>query len=68
MGSIAKMENKSSKELREMLVVLRRDLVKNVFDSKTGGNVDGTRRSIIRKEIARVLTLLSLRKIRGEDV
>ncbi|MFV9838514.1 MAG: 50S ribosomal protein L29 [Aaplasma endosymbiont of Hyalomma asiaticum] len=68
MSSIAKMENKSSKELREMLVVLRRDLVKNIFDSKTGGTVDSARRSIIRKDIARVLTLLSLRKIRGEDV
>lgn len=68
MSSVAKIDSKSSKELREKLATLRRDLVENVFESKSGGAVNNARRGTIRKEIARVLTVLSMRKIRGEDV
>lgn len=69
MGSITEMESKSSKELREKLASLRRSLVESVFESKSGGeSVNSARKGMIKKEIARVLTVLSLRKIRGEDV
>ncbi|QJC27356.1 50S ribosomal protein L29 [Anaplasma platys] len=68
MGSIAEIESKSSKELREKLTALRRSLVESVFESRSGETVNHARKSVIKKEIARVLTVLSLRKIRGEDV
>ena len=68
MGSIAEIESKSSKELREKLATLRRSLVESVFESRSGETVNSARKGMIKKEIARVLTVLSLRKIRGEDV
>ncbi|MCU7611920.1 50S ribosomal protein L29 [Anaplasma capra] len=68
MGSSADMEGKSSKELREKLASLRRDLVAQVFESKGGGSTNSARRGVTKKEIARVLTVLSLRRIRGGDV
>ncbi|ABD43571.1 50S ribosomal protein L29 [Anaplasma phagocytophilum] len=68
MSTVAEMEKKSSKELSERLAALRRDLIEHIFESKSGGVVNAARRSVIKKEIARVLTVLSLRKIRGENV
>ncbi|MGN7661846.1 MAG: 50S ribosomal protein L29 [Anaplasma sp.] len=68
MGASSGMEGKSSKELRKELESLRRDLVAHVFESRSGGSVNSARRGTIKKEIARLLTVLSWRRIRGDDV
>ncbi|AAV86814.1 50S ribosomal protein L29 [Anaplasma marginale] len=68
MGSSVDMKGQSSKELREKLASLRRDLVAQVFESKEGSSTSSVRRSAIKKEIARVLTTLSWRRVRGDDV
>ncbi|ACZ49065.1 50S ribosomal protein L29 [Anaplasma centrale str. Israel] len=68
MGSSVNAEEKSSKELREQLVSLRRSLVAQAFEGKGGSSAGGMKRSAIKKEIARVLTALSWKRVRGGDV
>ncbi|MEH0831071.1 50S ribosomal protein L29 [Anaplasma bovis] len=68
MGSIADITEKSSEELKEMLLSLRMDLVRCVFEDKSTGRLNPSYRKMIKKKIARILTVLSLRKIRGGDV
>ncbi|MDM8335011.1 50S ribosomal protein L29 [Wolbachia pipientis] len=60
---IADIRLKSSQELREILVNLRKEFVNLVFQKRLGQCNNISRFALIRKSIARVLTVLSERKI-----
>ena len=62
---IADIESRSSQELRETLVILRKEFVNLVFQKKLGQCNNISRFSLIRKSIARILTTLNKRR-RGE--
>lgn len=59
---IADIRSKSSQELHEILVNLRKEFVNLVFQKKLGRCNNISRFSLIRKSIARILTTLNKRK------
>ncbi|MFP3036270.1 MAG: 50S ribosomal protein L29 [Wolbachia sp.] len=64
---IADIRSKSSQELHEILVNLRKEFVNLVFQKKLGQCSNISRFSLIRKSIARVLTILKERRIEEEN-
>ncbi|WP_088414059.1 50S ribosomal protein L29 [Wolbachia endosymbiont of Wuchereria bancrofti] len=60
---IADIRSKSSKELHEILVNLRKEFVNLIFQKKLGQRNNISRFSLIRKSIARILTVLNERRI-----
>ncbi|NSX83488.1 50S ribosomal protein L29 [Wolbachia endosymbiont of Atemnus politus] len=61
--NIADVRSKSSQELYEILVNFRKQFVNLVFQKKLGQCSDISRFGLIRKSIARILTVLSERRI-----
>ncbi|WP_265033798.1 MULTISPECIES: 50S ribosomal protein L29 [unclassified Wolbachia] len=59
---IADIESRSSQELHEILVNLRKEFVNLVFQKKLGQCNNISRFSLIRKSIARILTILNKRR------
>ncbi|MDE5057868.1 50S ribosomal protein L29 [Wolbachia endosymbiont of Drosophila bocki] len=59
---IADIESRSSQELHEILVNLRKEFVNLVFQKKLGQCNNISRFSLIRKSIARILTALNKRR------
>ncbi|TVS85731.1 50S ribosomal protein L29 [Wolbachia pipientis] len=59
---IADIELRSSQELHEILVSLRKEFVNLVFQKKLGQCNNISRFSLIRKSIARILTTLNKRR------
>ncbi|MDR2046104.1 MAG: 50S ribosomal protein L29 [Rickettsiales bacterium] len=59
---IADIESRSSQELHETLVNLRKEFVNLVFQKKLGQCNNILRFSLIRKSIARILTTLNKRR------
>lgn len=64
---IADIRSKSSQELHELLVNLRKEFVNLVFQKKLGQCSNILRFGLIRKSIARVLTILNERRIEEEN-
>ncbi|MGL9717532.1 MAG: 50S ribosomal protein L29 [Wolbachia sp.] len=64
---IADIRSKSSQELHEILVKLRKESVDLVFQKKLGQCSNISRFGLIRKSIARVLTILNERRIEEEN-
>ncbi|MEY2393243.1 50S ribosomal protein L29 [Wolbachia endosymbiont of Tettigetta isshikii] len=64
---IADIRSKSLQELHEILVNLRKEFVNLVFQKKLGQCSNISRFSLIRKSIARVLTILNERRIEEEN-
>ncbi|CCF78514.1 50S ribosomal protein L29 [Wolbachia endosymbiont of Onchocerca ochengi] len=60
---IIEIRSKSSQELYEVLINLRKEFVNLVFQKKLGQCSNVTRFSLIRKNIARILTVLNERTI-----
>lgn len=60
--NITDVRSKSSKELYEMLVTLRKEFVSLSFQKKMGQCDNFSRFSLIRKSIAYILTTLNERK------
>ncbi|MCA4773797.1 50S ribosomal protein L29 [Wolbachia endosymbiont of Mansonella perstans] len=63
---ITDIRSKSSQELHEILVNLRKEFVNLVFQKKLGQCSNISRFGLIRKSIARILTILNERRI-GEE-
>jgi large subunit ribosomal protein L29 len=59
---IAEVRSKSLQELYEVLVKLRKEFVNLSFQKKLGQFNNASRFSMIRKSIARILTVLNERK------
>ncbi|MGL9681807.1 MAG: 50S ribosomal protein L29 [Wolbachia sp.] len=59
--------SKSSQELYEILVNLRKEFVNLVFQKKLGQCSNISRFGLIRKSIARILTILTERRIEEEN-
>lgn len=59
---IADIKSRSSQELHETLVNLRKEFVNLVFQKKLGQCDNISRFSLIRKSIARILTTLNKRR------
>ncbi|WP_349967933.1 50S ribosomal protein L29 [Wolbachia endosymbiont of Armadillidium arcangelii] len=59
---ILEVESKSSQELHEILVNLRKEFANLVFQKKLGQCNNVSRFSLIRKSIARILTVLNIRR------
>ncbi|KLT23234.1 ribosomal protein L29 [Wolbachia endosymbiont of Armadillidium vulgare str. wVulC] len=59
---ILEVESKSSQELHEILVNLRKEFTNLVFQKKLGQCNNVSRFSLIRKSIARILTVLNIRR------
>ncbi|WP_265023966.1 50S ribosomal protein L29 [Wolbachia endosymbiont (group A) of Epagoge grotiana] len=59
---IADIESRSSQELYEILVNLRKEFVNLVFQKKLGQCNNISRFRLIRKSIARILTTLNKRR------
>ncbi|WP_374698954.1 50S ribosomal protein L29 [Wolbachia endosymbiont (group B) of Limnophora tigrina] len=59
---IADIKSRSSQELHEILVNLRKEFVNLVFQKKLGQCNNISRFSLIRKSIARILTTLNKRR------
>lgn len=64
---IVEIESKSSKELHEILLSLRKEFVNLAFQKKLGQCNNFSRFSLIRKSIARSLTVLNRRKREGKN-
>lgn len=64
---IADIESRSSQELHEILVNLRKEFVNLAFQKKLGQCNNFSRFSLIRKSIARSLTVLNRRKREGKN-
>ncbi|MDF0607718.1 50S ribosomal protein L29 [Wolbachia endosymbiont of Onchocerca gibsoni] len=64
---IIEIRSKSSQELYEVLINLRKEFVNLVFQKKLGQCSNVTRFSLIRKNIARILTVLNERTIEGKN-
>lgn len=64
---IADIRSKSSQELHEILVNLRKEFVNLVFQKKLGQCSNILRFGLIRKSIARILTILNERRIEEEN-
>ncbi|MDE5060760.1 MULTISPECIES: 50S ribosomal protein L29 [Wolbachia] len=64
---IADIESRSSQELHEILVSLRKEFVNLVFQKKLGQCNNISRFSLIRKSIARILTTLNKRRREGKN-
>ncbi|BAO99526.1 50S ribosomal protein L29 [Wolbachia endosymbiont of Cimex lectularius] len=64
---IADIRSKSSQELHEILVNLRKEFVNLVFQKKLGQCSNILRFGLIRKNIARILTILNERRIEEEN-
>ncbi|QIT35713.1 50S ribosomal protein L29 [Wolbachia endosymbiont of Brugia pahangi] len=64
---IADIRSKSSQELHEILVNLRKEFVNLIFQKKLGQCNNISRFSLIRKSIARILTVLNERRIEGKS-
>ncbi|WP_264374627.1 MULTISPECIES: 50S ribosomal protein L29 [unclassified Wolbachia] len=64
---IVEIESKSSKELHEVLVSFRKEFVNLAFQKKLGQCNNFSRFSLIRKSIARSLTVLNRRKREGKN-
>ncbi|NEV49497.1 MULTISPECIES: 50S ribosomal protein L29 [Wolbachia] len=64
---IADIESRSSQELHEILVNLRKEFVNLVFQKKLGQCNNISRFSLIRKSIARILTILNKRRREGKN-
>lgn len=64
---IVKFESESSQRLHELLVNLRKELVNLAFQKKLGQCSSFSRFSLIRKSIARSLTVLNRRKREGKN-
>lgn len=62
---IIDIRSKPSKELRETLINLRKEFVNLIFQKKLGQCSNISRFNLIRKNIARILTVLNER--RGEE-
>ncbi len=60
---IIEIRSKSSQELYEVLINLRKEFVNLVFQKKLGQCSNVTRFILIRKNIARILTVLNERTI-----
>ncbi len=60
---IIEIRSKSSQELYEVLINLRKEFVNLVFQKKLGQCSNVTRFTLIRKNIARILTVLNERTI-----
>ncbi len=60
---IIEIRSKSSQELYEVLINLRKEFVNLVFQKKLGQCSNVTRFSLVRKNIARILTVLNERTI-----
>ncbi len=60
---IIEIRSKSSQELYEVLINLRKEFVNLVFQKKLGQCSNVTRFRLIRKNIARILTVLNERTI-----
>ncbi|WP_343288717.1 50S ribosomal protein L29 [Wolbachia endosymbiont of Encarsia formosa] len=64
---IVKIESKASKELHKILLSLRKEFVNLAFQKKLGQCNNFSRFSLIRKSIARSLTVLNRRKREGKN-
>ncbi|MGL9717553.1 MAG: 50S ribosomal protein L29 [Wolbachia sp.] len=64
---IAEVRSKSSQELHEILVNFRKEFVNLVFQKKLGQCSNISRFGLIRKNIARVSTVLNERRIEGRN-
>ena len=64
---IADIRSKSSQELHEIIVNLRKEFVNLVFQKKLGQCSNILRFGLIRKSIARILTILNERRIEEEN-
>ncbi|MDG7052692.1 MAG: 50S ribosomal protein L29 [Wolbachia endosymbiont of Alcedoecus sp.] len=64
---IADIRSKSSQELHEILVNLRKEFVNLLFQKKLGQCSNISRFGLIRKSIARVFTILNERRIEEEN-
>ncbi|WP_353287561.1 50S ribosomal protein L29 [Wolbachia endosymbiont (group B) of Gerris lacustris] len=64
---IADIESRSSQELHEILVNLRKEFVNLAFQKKLGQCNNFSRFSLIRKSIARSLAVLNRRKREGKN-
>lgn len=64
---IAGIRSKSSQELHEILINFRKEFVDLVFQKKLGQCNNISRFGLIRKSIARILTILNERRIEGKD-
>ncbi|MDG7055879.1 MAG: 50S ribosomal protein L29 [Wolbachia endosymbiont of Meromenopon meropis] len=68
MDNMADIRAKSSQELYVILINLRKEFISLVFQKKLGRcNSNILRFSLIKKSIARILTVLNERKIEKED-
>ncbi|QXK92412.1 50S ribosomal protein L29 [Neoehrlichia mikurensis] len=67
MNDMHEISSRSLEELHDMLLSLRKELVKNVFNRKLDKSTDNSHGSSIKKKIARVLTELNWRK-KGNNV
>lgn len=65
--NIAEIRSKSSQELYEILVALRKEFVNLSFQKKMGQYNTFSRFSLIKKSIARILTALNERKREEKD-
>lgn len=65
--NIAEIRSKSSQELYEVLVALRKEFVNLSFQKKMGQYDAFSRFSLIKKSIARILTALNERKREEKD-
>ncbi|QOD38007.1 50S ribosomal protein L29 [Candidatus Wolbachia massiliensis] len=64
---IVDIRSKSSQELHEILVNLRKEFVNLVFQKKLGQLSNISRFNLIRKSIARILTVLNERRIEEKN-
>ncbi|WCR59921.1 MAG: 50S ribosomal protein L29 [Wolbachia endosymbiont of Ctenocephalides felis wCfeF] len=65
--NIADIRSKPSQELHEILVNLRKEFVNLVFQKKLGQCSNISRFGLIKKSIARILTILNERRIEEEN-
>ncbi|WCR54546.1 MAG: 50S ribosomal protein L29 [Wolbachia endosymbiont of Ctenocephalides orientis wCori] len=65
--NIAEIRSKSSQELYEILVALRKEFVNLSFQKEMGQYNTFSRFGLIKRSIARILTALNERKREGKD-
>ncbi|KJV69056.1 ribosomal protein L29 [Candidatus Neoehrlichia lotoris str. RAC413] len=62
MNNMYEVSNKSLEELHDMLLSLRKELVKDIFNRKLDKSINNSHCKFVRKKIARILTELNWRK------
>jgi len=64
----AELKMKTEKELLTELLKLKREVMNLRFQKASGDNVNPVRRRIVKKDIARVMTVLSDKKKQNKEI